>query len=211
MDRRDVLTWERPTEVRARRTVDALEEALHRNLTERRLADITVSDLCREAGVHRTTFYGHFASVQDLVRAVYVDRLRAAVDQAMAADLPTDLPAEDAVLLRHEFVVEAVLDGLTHRREETSSMFGPDGDLGVQQLVIDVVREACSTAVTEWIRRGVEVPVPPDAAGTMFAYAFLGQVHRWMESGLGDTSVVTAELGQFLPAWWPRRAELLAL
>lgn len=207
MDRDDVVAWERPTEVRARRTVDALEEALHRSLAVKHLSEITVSDLCREAGVHRTTFYGHFAGVPDLVRAVYVDHLRVAVTGGLAADLPP----EQALLLRHEFVLDAVLTEFTARPQETVAMFGPDGDLGVQQVLMDVVRNSCVTAVAEWVRRGVEIPVPPDAAATMFAYAFLGQVHRWMEAGLGDPRVIADELELFLPAWWPRRAALLEL
>lgn len=206
-DPREVLRWERPTEVRARRTVDALEQALEQCLTRTRLSDITVSDLCRAAGVHRTTFYGHFQGVPDLVRAVYVDRLRVAVDERAGADLP----AEQAPLLRHELVVDAVLTGFTDRPAETVALFGPDGDLGVQQILMDIVRDACAEAISEWVRRGVEVPVAPDAAATMYAYAFLGQVHRWMESELADPRVVTEELDLFLPSWWPRRERLLQL
>lgn len=36
---------------------------------------ITVSDICREAKIHRTTFYGHFEDVIDLANRVEVEQL----------------------------------------------------------------------------------------------------------------------------------------
>jgi AcrR family transcriptional regulator len=47
-------------DLRVRRTHKLLWEALMAELSERRLDDITVNDICQRAMVHRTTFYKHY-------------------------------------------------------------------------------------------------------------------------------------------------------
>lgn len=48
------------------KTEDAVCEALLRLLASKRLADVTVSELAREAHVSRTTFYEHYDNVADV-------------------------------------------------------------------------------------------------------------------------------------------------
>lgn len=52
------------TDPRGQRSRAALHAAVLRLLQTRPLADVTVSALCREAGLHRTTFYKHYASLE---------------------------------------------------------------------------------------------------------------------------------------------------
>ena len=44
-----------------------LREALVRLLASKEIADITVSELCKEAGINRTTFYYHYGSQTDVL------------------------------------------------------------------------------------------------------------------------------------------------
>lgn len=44
-----------------------MREALIKLLSKKRLEDITITELCAEAGVHRTTFYMHFDTISDLL------------------------------------------------------------------------------------------------------------------------------------------------
>lgn len=37
-------------------------------LREKKIGEITVSEICRRADIHRTTFYGHFDDVYDLMQ-----------------------------------------------------------------------------------------------------------------------------------------------
>ena len=37
-------------------------------LSEKKIGEITVSEICRRADIHRTTFYGHFDDVYDLMQ-----------------------------------------------------------------------------------------------------------------------------------------------
>ncbi len=49
---------------------ERIETALHQLLEEKPLEDITVSELCRRAKVHRTTFYGHYTDIYALVESI---------------------------------------------------------------------------------------------------------------------------------------------
>ncbi len=55
-----------------------LKEGMLRLLETKELDKINVSELCRESGINRATFYKHFGSPQDVLKAV-------------AADLVTDM------------------------------------------------------------------------------------------------------------------------
>lgn len=55
------------TDLRVRRTRKLLWEALMAELSERGLEEITVTDICERAMVHRTTFYKHYADRYDLL------------------------------------------------------------------------------------------------------------------------------------------------
>ena len=57
----------------ATRTEGALKEALLALLAEKQLADVTVSELAREAHVSRSTFYEHFGNPADVYDAVVRD------------------------------------------------------------------------------------------------------------------------------------------
>ena len=52
---------------RSRKTRERLKEALLRLLARRDILDVTVSRLCQEAGVNRSTFYSHYDSIGELM------------------------------------------------------------------------------------------------------------------------------------------------
>jgi AcrR family transcriptional regulator len=67
------------TDLRVRRTHKLLWEALMAELSERTIEEITVSDICERAMVHRTTFYKHYedkyALLEQGIRQMYDDLL----------------------------------------------------------------------------------------------------------------------------------------
>ena len=50
---------------RSRKTRERLKEALLRLLARRDILDVTVSRLCQEAGVNRSTFYAHYRELME--------------------------------------------------------------------------------------------------------------------------------------------------
>lgn len=45
-----------------------IREVLFRLLKKKKFGKITVSEICREAGIHRTTFYEHYEDIYDLMK-----------------------------------------------------------------------------------------------------------------------------------------------
>jgi len=52
--------------LRFRETEARIFQAYGKFANTKKLSRITVADICREAGIHRTTFYGHFQDIPDL-------------------------------------------------------------------------------------------------------------------------------------------------
>lgn len=91
-------------DLRQRKTRRQLMNALARLLEERAFADISVVDLCREALVHRTTFYSHFNDKQELL--LYL------LEQLEQECVETCLPREGAADPR-QYCLEAAKQALT--------------------------------------------------------------------------------------------------
>src|SRR5690348_10183957 len=103
------------------RTRQALAAALVRLLARQQLDTISVAELCREAGVHRTTFYGHAESVREFALAEFsrdIDRI-AEVDVEPAAEQPAE------VADRYLGSMRRILDHVTEERAGYRTLFGP--------------------------------------------------------------------------------------
>ena len=88
-----------------RRSQTALRTAVYELASTRAPTDISVTELCRAAGVTRETFYRHSASPLELLAATLaaeIDRLPRAWEEAVIARAPEDLfPAMARELLAH--------------------------------------------------------------------------------------------------------------
>jgi AcrR family transcriptional regulator len=84
---------------RASRASEAMTLALIAIVNNKELSEITVSELCEKAGVHRTTFYGHYPDIF----ALAAGRCRSLLDQLVTArDAgPEPVPQMLAHILAH--------------------------------------------------------------------------------------------------------------
>lgn len=65
---------------RRRESVEKMEKAFVRLLQTEELKNITVSDICKETGLNRSTFYANFLDIYDLA-----DRLRAKLEHEFSS------------------------------------------------------------------------------------------------------------------------------
>jgi AcrR family transcriptional regulator len=65
-------------------------ESAERLLAQRRFRDLTVDAVMADAGLARTVFYRHFTDLPRLVLGLFDDLLDAVLDEADAAEVPTD-------------------------------------------------------------------------------------------------------------------------
>ncbi|MCR4562621.1 MAG: TetR/AcrR family transcriptional regulator [Bacilli bacterium] len=69
-------------------------EAIIHLMAKRKLEDITISDICKKAGVSRSTFYRYFSSVNDLYESI-IDNVAEGVIKASFILLQEDIPNEE--------------------------------------------------------------------------------------------------------------------
>ena len=62
-------------DARYERSAEAIKQALLRLMVAKRLEDVSMAELAREAGVSRSTLYAHFGNVSDVYSALVVDFL----------------------------------------------------------------------------------------------------------------------------------------
>ena len=63
---------EKDLDLRQRKTRRQLTQALVELMEERPFQELSVTDICRRAMVHRTTFYAHFNDKQELLHYLMV-------------------------------------------------------------------------------------------------------------------------------------------
>lgn len=71
---------------RVKNTTKALKQALFEMLEEMPLNKVTITALCKRAGVNRVTFYHHFTDVYDMIAKIeikYVEELNEYADRLM--------------------------------------------------------------------------------------------------------------------------------
>lgn len=86
---------------RAVRSAQALREALLALLLRKSFDQITVRDICAEAGVHYATFFRHHATKEALLDAIAQDRIRTLSQLSMAIRQGKDYQAGFLALCRH--------------------------------------------------------------------------------------------------------------
>jgi AcrR family transcriptional regulator len=190
---------------RQRRTRAALTEALLRLLEHDPLDAIGVARLCREAGVHRTTFYAHAPSVHAFALAVFtqdLDRLAAAVDVEPSGEAP------EHVAERYLGSLTMVLDHVAVERAGYRALFG-SSSRGVFRAVLDErMRRRARIALDVWRAQGVPgAPVSDVAieeAAAFIAGGLVGAIEAWAMGDETDAAASAARIATLMPGWWPR-------
>lgn len=189
---------EDPRALRSRRR---LQEALRDLLTREELTDIGVAELCRAAGVHRTTFYGHYTTVGDVASDMHASWLD---DAAEISVQPGD--SLDDLAARYEEATTAVLRGITTERRALRALLASEFSLDFRRRLQALFDERCVTALSRFRERGFDVRFDDSVAAAYVAGGFVGAVLRWVTSDDVDEESYTRALFQHLPAWWPRAA-----
>ena len=95
------------------KTDDAIENALLKLLASEKLSDITVSELTREAGISRSTFYQHYdntTDVYDALVAEFAEQVTPMVEQVACSNSPNPSKKPFCALVRNGGELGAVVD-----------------------------------------------------------------------------------------------------
>lgn len=188
---------------RARRTRDALEAALANLLERHPLDTISVAELCREAGVHRTTFYAHAGGVHAFALATFSRQL----DAASTVDVELSAESVEEVSARYGASLVDLLDLVAAERAGYRALF-TSTSRGVFRLALDErLRHRARLSLDVW--RELEVPGAPessadrDEAAAFIAGGLVGALEAWALGDETETDVASERIGALMPRWWP--------
>jgi AcrR family transcriptional regulator len=186
------------TDPRTRRTLALLERAMNTLLEDQSISEINVSELCRVAGIHRTTFYKHFSSVAEFAAYMFstlIDDL-AAVD---GTNLPDD---DDKVTEAYRLALAAMLDHVAENRPAYRRLFASDGDHQFQRIVSDALARRAVDAHRRLAERGRVIDVDETTAAQMVGAACSAAVGVWAGQDTTDSATRSREIMSALPSWW---------
>lgn len=189
-------------DARQRRSRERLHQAVLRLAEDRPVTQVSVSELAREAGVHRSTFYEHASSPDDLLRQALMADLDGLRDQLLAApsgDLDEVAREVTVGVMRH---IEQHI-GIYRRDLAYSSEVGLRSMLGAHflesgRLLLDLTRQRIEVPVT-----GVPDEVAAEIAARLVADGTVGAIAGWLERPELSIEDFMRVYVQMLPAWWP--------
>ena len=150
-----------------------LQEGLLRLLAHEKLEDISVTALCKEAGINRATFYNHYTSPTTLLEEMeqdLVNRLQLITSYAEDLDEVLDQTEQCLILLKEnamlmqilvayhidrdlERIVEATAQHYdAHRINRMKMELDPD----TVHLASAYMYNGCYNLIREWIVRGID-------------------------------------------------------
>lgn len=186
-------------DLRAERTRVALRDALLERIDGRDLDGLSVAGLCRSAGVHRTTFYGHYPSAE----AFAVEVLADLVDEAASVD-GLDGGSVGDIADAYYATLGRMLDLLARRRGAYRSLFRSSVGNAFREALRTVLRRRLDLALDVLGRHDLGPTGRPDLATAFLAGALASTLEAFVESdrsGVEDEARVVFGL---FPPWWPR-------
>ena len=201
------LQDEHKIDLRIRRTHKLLWEALMALLNERDFDDISVTDICERAMIHRTTFYKHYQDKNDLLlrgmREMH-DALVASLDQPDALD--EDAPYRFVRIFRH----------VEEHRHFYELMLCGNGIASFQTLLRNYLAELSEARLLRHLKGEGKTPssIPLPIIAQFCSGAILSLTSWWLENNMPCTSEEMARYTMHLiadgshcvlglPSTWP--------
>lgn len=167
-------------------THKAIEEALLALLREKNIQQVTVSEICRNVGINRSTFYLHFLDVYDVLEKMAGD---------IAAELETTRPenSRDIAQLSATLVFEPrredifpLLEHIRQHREFYTLYFRQGLPLAIQKRFFHT--EHAPSSVQAWAELGFATQAEIGYHHVIFAAAFDATLSHWLERGCIETN-----------------------
>ncbi|MBC7441046.1 MAG: TetR/AcrR family transcriptional regulator [Ramlibacter sp.] len=183
---------------RMARTHHALTAALLRLLDGSSLENITVAGLSREAGVHRTTFYGHFPDVVSFAASVFVGEL----DSIARVDIdPATRVTAESVSDAYAQSLRQILEHVAASRPVYRFLFASPIGLGFRGDLAQRMCDRALTAMLNWKQRGIAITVDEDAAAAFISGGIVSSIEHWSTSHGTDAAAYAATITDLLPGW----------
>jgi AcrR family transcriptional regulator len=177
-------------ELRRRSTHEALRQAALKSFARKGFANVTVTELAREAGVTERTFFRHFPTKEAVLFQDYetqLEWLAEALAQRPASESLFDVVLASVAAFPHD--LEVVRQAATARTELISA------DRIASHL--RVVQSSFAQVLTEFVRDrnrdAANIDLDAEVAGSVLAAALVVAVENWGRNGCsGDLGELVA-------------------
>jgi AcrR family transcriptional regulator len=178
-------------QLRRRSTHEALREAALKSFAHKGFANVTVTELAREAGVTERTFFRHFPTKEAVLFQDYetqLEWLAEALAQRPLSETLFDAVLASVAAFPHD--IEVVRQAATARSELISA----DRIAGH----LRVVQSSFARVLTDFVRKRnpdlTDIDLAAQVAGSALAAALVAAVENWGRNGCAD------DLGELVAA-----------
>src|SRR5258707_6673569 len=187
-------------DLRVRRTHKLLWEALMAELSERAFEEITVTDICERAMVHRTTFYKHYTDKYALLE----QGMRQMYDALVTEE--EHLPPSAFSLDRPPPYFVQLFEHVAQHQHFYKLMLCGEGIGRFQKLLKDYIAEVAEAKAREWIPAKQHFTVPLSMQVQFVAGGVLSLLAWWLENDMPLSAHQMAQYVLLRHGTWPDHA-----
>ncbi len=166
-------------DLRVTLTKRMLKEGLLRIMNEKPISKISVSELCKEAGVNRVTFYNHYSSPVMILREMawdYADQLES---MYRTERYERGLSEESAM--------EVCLDYLLEHKAEIKILFSKNAENNISAFGLEIVKNFLTAREPEYRRNVPEDDTDSFLYVITIASAAYGLISVWLTKDIEKT------------------------
>ena len=160
----------------------ALRESLLSQLEIKPISKITVSQVCEQADVNRSTFYLYYKDVYDLYDQI----------QQELYDEIYDLLSKDIDIVPGITLLRRIYELIYQNRDLARVVFGKYGDKEFMKKISNIYRDQ---AIKDWKKEsGIADEGTLSFLYTFFTYTNLGMIEHWILNDFNETPEQLAQL-----------------
>lgn len=170
---------------RTRYTRQAMQDALIELMRERPLGAITVKALCERADVNRSTFYAHYASIEELLHDIEDETMAwvtAALDQLL----------RQPNLAGIERIIEQICRYIADNRNHLQVLMSPKADIGFQQQLLGLIYSR--RGVAERMQSGARDTTEAQMRMRFAVSGSIGLIQYWLSTDLAASPESVARI-----------------
>ncbi|MBN1888912.1 MAG: TetR/AcrR family transcriptional regulator [Thermoflexales bacterium] len=175
---------EQKTDLRIIKTYKALTDAFWQMLSEKKLEDITVNELCDRAMVRRATFYKHFGDKYDFF-AFVIRMKQEQFDAQIRPHIDKSQPQSFYI-----GIVKHTLDFLNSNKKLVQTILESD----MLPTIMDILSEQISLDITRKLKADAQNGIPLPASPQVMAQFFTGALVYTSKWWVAQKKVSQAEL-----------------
>ncbi len=158
------------TDARIAKTTDKLRKALLELMTAQPVDSITVTSLCKAAGINRNTFYAHYNEPVDLLNEI---------ENGLLSIMWNTLSQVDASMLDIKAFVRSIIHTIASYKDVCYVILSDHGNRHFVSQIVDMLHDK-TTGI--WIQKGMT----EEEADVTYHYCVagaLGVIENWVKSG----------------------------